>query len=86
MGGKDGSLSLAIHSTAPRAEWRRAHGRLVVHGVGECLGGAARPQNEFRLIGFDETRHQAFRQRRIDQRGGVTGRRRCKKADDRFAN
>src|SRR3984885_12906634 len=44
-----------------RAIWRRAYGRLVVHGVSECLGGAAWPQNEFRLIRFDEARHQAFR-------------------------
>ena len=35
-------------------------------------------------IRFDETRHQPFRERRIDQRGGVAARRRGKKADDRF--
>ncbi len=66
------------------AALRQAHRRLAACHVGQFLGRAARAQDEFRLIRLDKTRHQVFRQRRINQRGRVARRRRRKKTDDRF--
>ena len=86
MGGNDGPSSLAIHSTTPARDCDRAHGCLAVCDGGQFLAEAARAQNEFRLIGLDETRQQVFGERRINQRGRVAGRRRRKKTDRSFRN
>ena len=50
----------------------------------ELFARAARPKDEFRLIGFDKTLHQVFGQRRIDQRSRMAGRGPREKTDDRF--
>ena len=83
MGTTD-SLSLAIHSTTPAPDCAEPTVALSFMASGSFSAEPRGAQNEFGLIRFDETRHQVFRERRINQRGRMAGRRRGKKADDRF--
>ena len=67
-----------------RARFRPIQGRRGARDSAQFFAKIARPEDEVRLVGFDETFQNVFRRRRIDQRGRVTGRGRGKQTDQCF--
>ncbi len=80
----DGPSSLAIHSMTPaRLSSELEVPRTVCDGA-HFFAKVARPKNDFRLIGLDQTRQHVFGGRGIDQRGRVAGGGRGKQTDQCF--